>query len=401
MGGASLNYTVVEVNRDGIETDVPWLSVDKYTGGPIAPSGTDIVTATVDYTKLEVGANTAWLRFAVDCDPCSRFDVKFVAPSILNYNGDMDPTTPNAAGPGLNWTAFNMAGTIDEAVEPYPDTLDNAVWKMTDGGGAKKQYKSNSMNIGSLQGATIVARVAVTVKIAPSGENIGIKHDAGASAGYHWGGAGYSSPYNAPGHVKETERGDQLWIEDQTPEFYAGWHILRLTVKGDNGDAGPRTIRLYLDEDPTPIIEIPNAVGASATDLFTFGTPSTDGHQVIYFDWITATDAGAFGPGEEDDCIGQSLCLGPGCYESPCNIDVFADADEDGDVDQADFAVFQLCYTGDGGGVLSDPEYCQCLDRRNNDNSSGQDNDIDSFDLAAFEDCASGPGVPADPACDD
>jgi hypothetical protein len=80
---------------------------------------------------------------------------------------------------------------------------------------------------------------------------------------------------------------------------------------------------------------------------------------------------------------------------------MFADIDRDGDVDGADFAMFQVCFTGEGGGVPSDPDYCSCLDRRNNDNSPGADSDIDGFDLGAFEDCASGSGVAADPACDD
>ncbi len=77
--------------------------------------------------------------------------------------------------------------------------------------------------------------------------------------------------------------------------------------------------------------------------------------------------------------------------------DPFADADGDGDVDQADFAVFQACYTGSGGGVTDD---CRCFDRKD----PGQtlpDSDVDQTDLVAFEACASGSGNPADPACDD
>jgi hypothetical protein len=83
-----------------------------------------------------------------------------------------------------------------------------------------------------------------------------------------------------------------------------------------------------------------------------------------------------------------------------CHDPVF-DVDADGDVDQADFAVFQSCYTGSGfsdGLSLT----CRCLDV-GDDNYDGwpdSDGDIDSFDLAAFEACASGPGIAADPACD-
>jgi hypothetical protein len=72
-----------------------------------------------------------------------------------------------------------------------------------------------------------------------------------------------------------------------------------------------------------------------------------------------------------------------------CN-DPFADADGDGDVDQADFATFQACYTSVGGTYAAG---CDCFDRDG-------DNDIDSDDLGDFEACASGPGIAADTGCD-
>ncbi len=82
----------------------------------------------------------------------------------------------------------------------------------------------------------------------------------------------------------------------------------------------------------------------------------------------------------------------------PCH-DPFADADEDGDVDQDDFALFQLCYTGAGGPVPAVPAYCSCFDT---EGAGGMpDDDIDAGDLTNFEDCASGPTVPADVGCDD
>ena len=61
----------------------------------------------------------------------------------------------------------------------------------------------------------------------------------------------------------------------------------------------------------------------------------------------------------------------------------FADADKDGDVDQMDFAAFQLCYTGSGGGV---PEGCDCFNR-------DADTNIDADDFTEFNDCWTGPNV--------
>ena len=69
--------------------------------------------------------------------------------------------------------------------------------------------------------------------------------------------------------------------------------------------------------------------------------------------------------------------------------DLWPDRDSDGDVDQDDFARWQLCYTGPDS---QDPpaEGCQVLDR-------DEDDDVDATDLSAFENCATGPMVPLSP----
>ncbi|MDM8006123.1 MAG: hypothetical protein QUV05_08260 [Phycisphaerae bacterium] len=72
-----------------------------------------------------------------------------------------------------------------------------------------------------------------------------------------------------------------------------------------------------------------------------------------------------------------------------CN-DPFADVDGDKDVDQADFAAFQACFTGTGGILVGG---CECFDRLD-------DKDVDSDDAGFFEACASGAGIAADPNCD-
>ncbi len=68
-----------------------------------------------------------------------------------------------------------------------------------------------------------------------------------------------------------------------------------------------------------------------------------------------------------------------------------ADVDGDLDVDQADFAVLQACFTGDSGAGY-DLEKCHCLD-------SNDDKKITETDIVAFEACASGPGIQANPSC--
>lgn len=114
----------------------------------------------------------------------------------------------------------------------------------------------------------------------------------------------------------------------------------------------------------------------------------------------------------ELDDDGDSLidCADPDCdIIPPCACpDPFADADRDGDVDQADFALFQVCFTGEGDpNEMFDRAACDCFDREDTD-GNGQfrpsidgDDDIDWADLEAFEACASGAGIPAAAACDD
>lgn len=78
----------------------------------------------------------------------------------------------------------------------------------------------------------------------------------------------------------------------------------------------------------------------------------------------------------------------------PCG-DVRFDRDGDGDVDQVDFAIVQVCYTGDAPAPnLFDSESCKCMD-------SDNDLDVDQVDLQAFEACAVAPGILSDITCDD
>jgi uncharacterized protein (DUF362 family) len=67
-----------------------------------------------------------------------------------------------------------------------------------------------------------------------------------------------------------------------------------------------------------------------------------------------------------------------------------ADYDNDGDVDQEDFAHIQACLTGNLV-TQADPA---CLDTR-----MDGDSDVDELDVSVFARCLGGPGIPADPCC--
>ena len=109
----------------------------------------------------------------------------------------------------------------------------------------------------------------------------------------------------------------------------------------------------------------------------------------------------------DNDGNGLTDCADPACAgTAACQChDPFADIDGDGDVDQVDFGLWQLCFTGPNG-LGFDAGRCECLDRddKNGDHlynpPDDGDGDVDMDDFAKFAKCYSGPGVPADKACD-
>lgn len=70
------------------------------------------------------------------------------------------------------------------------------------------------------------------------------------------------------------------------------------------------------------------------------------------------------------------------------------DYDGDGDVDMADYGVFQVCY--DPPNLLNAASPAECLRSDYEPNLR-----VNELDLERFIDCFSGPAIPADPACDD
>jgi hypothetical protein len=79
-----------------------------------------------------------------------------------------------------------------------------------------------------------------------------------------------------------------------------------------------------------------------------------------------------------------------------CTHDPVFDVDDDGDVDQDDFGVFQVCLESAWETLSED---CQRMDVTGPDGSPDQI--ITADDYAAFENCASGPAIPALATCDD
>jgi predicted outer membrane repeat protein len=101
------------------------------------------------------------------------------------------------------------------------------------------------------------------------------------------------------------------------------------------------------------------------------------------------TDTDGDGLGDAcDEC--PSNIPGKEVDEVGCPVEIPGDLDHDGDVDQADFGYFQICYSGQG--VQQNDETCMDADLDG-------DTDVDDSDYVVFRNCVSGSSVPGDNHC--
>jgi hypothetical protein len=226
---------------------------------------------------------------------------------------------------------------------------------------------------------------------------------------------------------KGASSGGEAWFELLLIDgSYSFWYCDAFQ-EGDEGQNNPYMVRKKLlsaagvfeweqithetPADPGPFGDRPTTItptGTTVTVVLKAGRLWSGGMEAL-FDNIEVRQAG--GPnllvnGDFEDPDTVWPCENEAVYQDPCERDFWRrsdflilpecptlphDIDEDTDVDQDDFAAFQLCYTGDEfTGELT--EACRCLD-------IDFDGDIGRTDWIAFEICASGPEVPADPTC--
>jgi len=429
--GADRTYAIAEVDVGGNPTDHDWISIDKTSIGPLAEGSSDTLTVTVSPNATRDQQRFAYIKFTPDCGPeiirtvlqddtyigdlygYKRVYLGDVVPDTVDScNFDPEDTSTPVTGTTCSFTVSDGVayGTVvDDDSNPDPDynaqngkafLLDQVNDPPSNYGAPNTRNgwasyidntdttNSNSIINGRL-GGTLVARVKVATSSA-MGPILWQRDDAIGDPlpkqGYRvlWGGNGPGLPNQVREYLNDVTS-DPLGLPKQD-----AYHIIRIASGwGSFGStASLSSIYIWMDEDPTPVLVVDNAVSPAyyyKFDSFCFGTFGQSSASIIYFDWISFTNTGMWAPGQEDDCIGSLIPV-----ITLCN-DPKADSDGDGDVDQDDFAAFQACYTGTGGGV---PDGCRCF------NTDGDD-DIDSTDLGKFEDCASGPAIPADPTCDD
>jgi hypothetical protein len=397
-GQTALNYTVTPT------TGSDWL-VLASTGGNIGPGGSATITATVDPAWFAAqgtpgGSYTCTLTFNDDCSglvATRQVRVRYLAEAetaVCVYNGNLDPLVDDSAGPGLRLAQYNETGLSSYgSVESDPQAGDGLAFRIPDAAQQKTKYRfvdstGNRIPIYGEVGATIVGRLRVYSWCCADGDREGglfIWDKDSVSATCHWGGW-------PEGVIKEITRG---WIAPmvQPQPLTSDYVTLRVTALGRPNDTGTtnwdctRAVHIYLDENPVPVLpaSLAGVVAAQTAANYGlgFGAGSTAGSYDIAFDWVTATNAGAFAPGEEVAVIGRSLVI------AGCPID-WADLDHDGDVDPVDFGFWQRCFTGSG-----DPDQafdrlaCSCQDR-------DRDGDVDITDAAVFVACTTGSGMPFD-----
>ncbi len=113
-------------------------------------------------------------------------------------------------------------------------------------------------------------------------------------------------------------------------------------------------------------------VGTNSSTLILPGVQATDSGKAVQ---VVVTDATTDSVASDWAYLTVVTCNTP-----------FADVEPDGDVDQNDFAEFQLCFTGASGLPIPDG-YCACFDRE----PAGGDGDIDGADRDEFVKWITGP----------
>jgi hypothetical protein len=347
------------------------------------------VVSHIDVSAISSSNNyDCTLTFDDDCSPKTvtrNVRLRYLTAGnthVFSYEGAMDPETDGALGPGMRFHLYE--NVPNGSVADDAQAIDGKVWRMIDYGTMKSRYRAQYWNVSDYStipihgegGSTMVARLKVNSWNGTTRDPwISIDHDDASAAEFIWGGN--------DGVAGENKRD----IEEQTLRGTSGFVTLWMSSKGeqpaDEWKCG-RRVDLYLLNDDQEILWQKHIASASAEgsdrEGFFFGDNSTAGMMDVSFDWITGTNAGAFAPGEEVAVLGQSLFL-----TRPCTIP-FPDADGDSDVDMADFAAFQRCYSP----MTQVRDDCRCFDRNH-------DGSVDGTDFHSFEVCAGGTGVFFDP----
>ncbi|HPD28923.1 MAG TPA: LamG domain-containing protein [Phycisphaerae bacterium] len=368
-------FTVSNPGKDNVSYDIEkvtpcaWLTIDKSTVGPLNNGDSDTVTATIDPSGLALGTYSCDLCFVTAaCSPSDQENARVwldvVSPSsIISVPGlrayyRLDDQTVDSSGHEYHGIPVGTIGFADNPLNGtrglfLPNPLDQI---------------GDSITVPPEAGAVNTA-LTLAFFIKPTV----VKESWLIQRGF-W---GAKMTTNSPLTFRFYDTGGARKNVTTTTASQLDTLQHWIVVYTDEGNG---TVRWYLngvlDKEATGlgIMQNPTAVTEMTIGSFTSNAPADEFagllDEVMIF----------------DKALNASQALD--VYSCGARA-VWADADQDKDVDQADFARFQACMT-----EVSLPEGrepCRCFDRDRNGT-------VDMVDFGEFEKCATGPGIAVDPA---
>jgi|GEM_PF-2102080 len=413
-----------------------WLQLDD-SGGTIAPGDPPhVVTGTIDASGLAVGVYTATLQFTDSCSPQNQYSRDVVLsvfdPSCVyqQFNGEFQPFW------NKNLYAESSLIRYPEGYEvarfKTQDTDENPFYRRLSGGdwlwqshieggpttvkfwydwdiAARERFQADLPFDDQLKPAFGIAaawRLKVGNYVMEQGPiQILLPTKPGSPGG------GYSTSVSNYTLYVRINEGAVVGILNADGKVYPGLHELELAESVADGQfhtwaasgcydvtftTGYAYWNLWLDGQRLLFGGSEGTVTGPGGATFSFRT-ETGASTLIRRPYIALGEMGNRGVGLKWDfefdwvrVVSMSI---PGCPywggEGLAGVAaLWPDADEDGDVDQVDFAAVQLCYTG-AEGVAT--QACQRFNR-------DADGDVDAADLDEFKSCVTGPAIALDPA---
>ncbi len=380
-------YSVDTVNRDGTaHVDYPWMTLSKTSGGPLAPQTQDPLPVTATFNSGQApGAHLGYLKFTDSCSGLTFMRaVKLNVGNCISEVFDDYANGPLTDAPGWEVDPAGTFGGGTSLGVASPIEVNSGVLRIT---GNKLSPAAGQVNVTAqhrrIDNCPVCEGTDGLVRV-----TMKIRGHSGSSALWevHFtplGGTDLAAWTGTAGSVQPRAEAEG---EGTLSDLTGGWDTLEARINVHDYDAQgvpARSTEFYFNGVLTDTIV--HTWPPTPPDVY--NEPRVRYIKVVRVGNDTTADAD---PMIEIDDVVLSRC------ERLCNTP-FADTDADGDVDQADFAVLQRCFTAGATPIPADPAYCVCFDK-GADNPAG-DNDIDNFDFEVFENCASGSGVPADPNC--
>lgn len=259
---ASINWTAAESNPDGTPADYPWLSLSPLNGGPLVPSDTDTVTASMTRGSLGAGLYAGNIRFEDDCDADpATYHLRTVQLVVGTSPWFVDAFHYADGNLALNGGWVGGQGGVTVAADPDDPT--NQVMKIImDPNAAAGDGASSVVGFGTAACEDGIFTVVVKVKSSPEG-----------TAGKGWG----------------------LSVDDPNGANLAAWDGQYNQVRGRNAGAG--IVTPYVDLPSTEwhelraVIDVLNNTTTYYFDDVALGAVNPQSHGV---------DLGSFQSGVRD-----------------------------------------------------------------------------------------------------